>query len=132
MISSGGADILRDGIFETEGGAFRFPLVADTNLDSVKVGDDRALAFGGVRTSTSRHRQGQPVATNSLEIKKNQDSGPCDPCRVQEFMQDRVTNSCQDACLKLNIEEIQVGDRIATAIGQSSASNSIKIITNQV
>jgi len=39
---------------------------------------------------------------------------------------------CQDACLKVNIEQIKVGNREALAFGSASATNNIKIVTNQV
>jgi hypothetical protein len=45
---NGGVDILgKDGgIFETEGSAFKFPELQDTNVDTLTVGNDKALAFG--------------------------------------------------------------------------------------
>ena len=83
---NGGVDILgregNGGIFETEGSAFNFPEMQDTNIDTLTVGNDKALAFGTIG-------QIAPVATatNNLEIKKNQDSGECiqlDCCQVDE------------------------------------------------
>ena len=76
LAGSGGVDILGTGIFETDGSLIRFPEAQDTNIDTLDVGNDKALAFGNIWQKT-------PVATatNNLEIKKNQDSGACAPCR---------------------------------------------------
>jgi hypothetical protein len=115
----GGVDILgRDGsggIFETEGAAFRFPEFQDTNVDSLTVGNDKAMAFGNIWQHPSL-----ATATNNLEIKKNQDSGECEPC-----------GDCIDPCIKVNIDQISVGNREAMAFGFASATNNIKIVANQ-
>ncbi|MDD1749607.1 MAG: hypothetical protein LUO89_06995 [Methanothrix sp.] len=112
-------DVLGDGIFETTDAALSFPAAADTNFDKIVVGNDRAMAFGQV----------DPIATatNNLEIKKNQDSGKCDCCPVTE----EGSESCHDCCIKVNYEDITVGDRTATAFGFASATNNVKIVTNQ-
>lgn len=119
-----GVDILGDGIFETDGSAFTFPGFQDTNYDSVKVGNDKATSFG----MGNGFPFGPANAQNNLEIKKNQDSGTCDACTVT----DGINESCQDACLKLNIEQIEVGNREALAFGFATATNNVKIVTNQV
>ena len=121
MSGSGGVDILgtNGGIFETEGSAFRFPEVADTNFDSLTVGNDKALAIGSFW-----HRGPMAVATNNLEIKKNQDSGACECCSSGEA-------SCKDCCIKVNIDQIKIGSRDAMAFGFASATNNDKIVTNQ-
>jgi hypothetical protein len=118
---SGGADILgtNGGIFETEGSAFRFPEAADTNFDSLTVGNDKALAIGSFW-----HRGPMAVATNNLEIKKNQDSGACDCCTSGEA-------SCQDCCIKVNVEQVTVGNRNALAFGSAAAVNNVKLVLNQ-
>ncbi len=120
----GSVDILgKDGgIFETDGAAFSFPEFQDTNADTLTVGNDRALAFGNIW-------QKSPVttATNNLEIKKNQDSGVCVCCDNQI---DNVS-PCQDCCIKVNLEQVSVGNREALAFGSASATNNIKIVTNQ-
>ncbi len=119
IVGNGVVDILgrNGGIFETEGSAFKFPERQDTNIDSLTVGDDRALAIGHIW-------QKRPIATatNNLEIKKNQDSGNCSPCGE---------TSCLDSCTKVNIETIKAGNREAMAYGPASAANYIKIVTNQ-
>ena len=73
----GAVDILgKDGgIFETDGSAFSFPEFQDTSINTVTVGDDRALAFGNIW-------QKSPLTTamNNLEVKINQDSGECVCC----------------------------------------------------
>ncbi|MFZ3149406.1 MAG: hypothetical protein WA137_10225 [Methanothrix sp.] len=118
LAGDGGVDILGNngGIFETEGSAFRFPEMQDTNLDSLTVGNDKALAIGNIWQKRSI-----ATATNDLVIKKNQDSGNCSPC----------VGLCQDSCTKVNIETIKVGNRKAMAFGPASAANYIKIVTNQ-
>jgi hypothetical protein len=145
MGGDGAVDVLGDGIFETEGSSFRFPVEADTSVDSVTVGDDKALAFGmiwGVDPPA--------VATNNLEIKKNQDSGDCKCCCPWSALSDvfgadaqgmDVQSSsghgilgcakCEDCCKKMNIEQIKVGDREALAFGFATATNNVKIVTNQ-
>jgi hypothetical protein len=84
---SGSVDILGTGIYETTGAAFKFPYFANTNLDLLSVGNDKALAIGSIWQTTP-----MTIATNNLEIKKNQDSG-CDCC------QRRFT--CQTAASRL-------------------------------
>jgi len=121
LSGSGSVDILgkEGGIFETTGSAFRFPDFANTNFDSLTVGNDRALAIGNIWQKTP-----MTIATNNLEIKKNQDSGACDCCTSGDL-------SCQDCCLKVNLEQITVGDRNAMAFGFAAATNNVKIVTNQ-
>lgn len=143
-------DILGDGIFETDGSAFRLPSAGDTNFDSVTVGNDRALAVGAfavggfLGSPALAGNSGGVLASNELEIKKNQDSGECECCQALN-----PACPCQDCCTKYNIEEITVGNRQATAIGAGAvggfiispaaagnagsvvATNSVRIITNQ-
>lgn len=126
MGSSSGVDMLGDGIFETDGSAFQFPAVADTNFDSVIVGNDKATAFG--TTWGWMNHYGPANAVNNLEIKKNQDSGECDSCCNAEG----ACSECNDACLKANIEQIKVGNRDVMAFGFANAANNVKIVTNQV
>lgn len=110
IAGNGGVDILgkNGGIFETEGTAFRFPELQDTNIDNLIVGDDKALAIGD-----NWHKKPLATATNNLEIKKNQNSGNCSPCT------------------KVNIDMIKAGNRKAMAYGPSDAANYVKIVTNQ-
>jgi hypothetical protein len=94
----------------------------DTNVDTLTVGNDKALAFGNIWQKT-------PIATatNNLEIKKNQDSGECnqaDCCQVDGL-------PCTDCCVKVNIDQINVGNREAMAFGFASATNNVKIVANQ-
>jgi hypothetical protein len=116
LAGSGGVDILGTGIFETDGSLTRFPVAQDTNIDTLDVGNDKAMAFGNIWQKT-------PMATaiNNLEVKKNQDSGNCSPCGT----------SCLDTCTKVNIDQIKLGNREAMAFGPASAANYIKIVTNQ-
>jgi hypothetical protein len=115
QVGTGSTDILGQGIFETEGGAFS--MAGDTNSDQVKVGNDYANAFGWSHGPF----KDPAFATNNLEIKKNQDTGPCACC----------PNECQDCCIKTNLETIQVGNRYALAFGPATAVNNVKIVTNQ-
>ena len=123
IAGNGGVDILgKDGgIFETEGSAFKFPEFQDTNVDSLTVGNDKALAIGNLWGNID------PTATNNLEIKKNQDSGECTCCNGG------IDNAspCQDCCIKVNLEQVKVGDREAMAFGFASATNNVKLVTNQ-
>jgi hypothetical protein len=123
MVGSGGVDILGNGIFESDGSAFQFPVFADTNYDSITMGNDKATAFG--TTWGWLHPYGPANAVNNLEIKKNQDSGACDTCCSG-------CEKCQDACNKINTEMIKLGNREAMAFGFANAANNIKIVTNQV
>jgi len=158
IIGTGGTDILGDGIFETDNGAFRFPISDDTNFDSVQVGNDKATAFGSDSGFPFGFRNGPAKAENNLEIKKNQDSGKCKPCvhieNVSPYesigLQDGTNwedstnwddyldpgygriDICGDSCIKANIEQIKVGNREALAFGLASATNNVKIVTNQV
>jgi uncharacterized paraquat-inducible protein A len=128
IAGNGGVDILgKDGgIFETDGSAFKFPEFQDTNVDSLTVGNDKALAFGNMWGNID------PTATNNLEIKKNQDSGACTCCKDQTDSNPWERNSpCQDCCIKVNIDQIKVGDREAMAFGFASATNNVKIVANQ-
>lgn len=120
----GGVDILgkNGGIFESEASALRFPDYADVNVDILNVGNDRALAIGpGV----------DPIATNNLVIKKNQDSGDCECCNGYIPKNGSMASSCLDCCYKVNIDQISVGDRDAIAFGLSEATNNVKIVANQ-
>jgi hypothetical protein len=116
-----GADILGNGIFETGGAAFKFPVHTDTNFDSIIVGNDYARAFGW---SAGPYWNGQADAQNNLEVKKNQNVGACASC-CPDCM------ACTDACVTVNVEHITVGDRTAQAVGFASAVNNVKIVTNQ-
>jgi hypothetical protein len=123
---SGDADILgkNAGIFEKDGAAIRFPVFMDANIDRLIIGNDRALAIAlGI----------DPIATNNLEIKKNQDSGACNNCcpGTADESSPEVCAACQDACFKANIDLIEVGNRDALAFGLSYATNNIKIVANQ-
>jgi len=130
QVGTGSTDILGQGIFETEGGAFS--MAGDTNSDQVKVGNDYAQAFGW--------SQGPFVypayATNNLEIKKNQDTGPCACCQIcpskpsKEPYQICPSNICKDCCSTANLETITVGNRYAFASGTATSTNNVKIVTN--
>jgi hypothetical protein len=106
-------DLLHNGIFETNGNAFSFP-VADlnTNYDSLQVGNDKATSFGMGCSFPFGFCNGPANAENNLEIKKNQ-------------------NADSDTSFKLNIEQIKVGDRVAQAFGFATANNNVKILVNQ-
>jgi hypothetical protein len=118
----GAVDVLgKDGgIFETEGSAFSFPEFQDTNIDTVTVGNDRALAFGNIW-----QKNPGATATNNLEIKKNQDSGAC------ICSNGGIDNASPTCCIKVNMEQVNVGNREAMAFGSATATNNIKVVVNQ-
>jgi hypothetical protein len=118
LAGNGGVDILGTGIFETEGSSFRFPAFQDTNIDSLIVGNDRALAFGNIW-----QKPNMATSINNLLIEKNQDSGECTSC-------DRTIDNVSP-CVKVNVEQVNVGNRASMAFGSASAANYIKIVTNQ-
>jgi hypothetical protein len=127
LAGSGNVDILGTGIFETDGSLIRFPEAQDTNIDTLEVGNDRALAFGNIWQKTPL-----ATATNNLEIKKNQDSGMCRYCNETTYLPDgTIIDGCSDCCTKVNIDQIKVGDRNAMAFGFAAATNNVKIVANQ-
>ncbi len=124
LAGSGGVDILGTGIFETDGSLVRFPEAQDTNVDTLVVGNDKALAFGNIWQKTPL-----ATATNNLEIKKNQDSGACAPCTLNDDQGNPI--GCTDSCIKVNVDQIKVGNREAMAFGFASATNNVKVVANQ-
>ena len=131
-----GEGVLASGIFETEESSIKFPAGQDTNIDSLEVGNDKALAYGSIFMRTPK-----ATAVNNLEIKKNQDSGKCksgyeeccDPY-VKEYYGQYLTlesHDCKDCCIKVNVDQIKVGNRDALAFGFASAENNVKIVANQ-
>ena len=119
-----GVDILGNGIFESDGSGFGFPFVTDTNFDSITVGNDnaRAIEWGGIFPFDPAPAK----AENNLEIKKNQQVGPCSCCQA-------INSSCpcQDCCTTVNIDQVHIGNREAQAIGAASAVNNVKLVLNQ-
>jgi hypothetical protein len=130
----GGKDVLEMGIFETKESTLKFPAAQDTNIDLLEVGNDRALAIG---------RGKDPIATNNLEIKKNQDSGKCGDCcdpYTKTYntspgtpVLELESHDCKDCCIKVNVDQIKVGDRNALAFGPGfeAATNNVKIVADQ-
>ena len=124
-----GEGVLASGIFETEESSIEFPAAQDTNIDSLEVGNDKALAYGKI---------GLDSATNNLEIKKNQDSGKCgdnccNPWIKSEEPDGTVVEStdCKDCCIKVNVDQIKVGNRNSLAFGYAAAENNVKICADQ-
>ncbi len=123
-------EILGEAVFEGMS-ELKFPAGQDTNIDMLSVGNDKALAFG----STWGAHGIDPTAENNLDIKKNQDSGSCNSCCDSEAAIDNASPCavCQDACTKVNIEQIKVGNREALAFGFGThAMNNVNIVTNQI
>ena len=125
--------VLASGIFETEESSIKFPAGQDTNIDSLEVGNDKALAYGSIFMKTPK-----ATATNNLEIKKNQDSGKCgDNCCDPWVKTDdgngntMESHDCKDCCIKVNVDQIKVGNREALAFGYAAAENNVKIVANQ-
>jgi hypothetical protein len=127
-------DVLASGVFETEESSIKFPAGQDTNIDSLEVGNDKALAYGSIFMRTPK-----ATAVNNLEIKKNQDSGKCECCKDKlnstepsRFGPSIVeTEDCVDCCIKVNVDQIKVGNRDALAFGFAAAENNVKIVANQ-
>jgi len=142
MAQCGSGDILGQGIFETGNSAFKFPTGVDVNFDSVEVGNDHALAIGGSAQAGIGFGSNMAAVTaqNNLKIKKNQDSGECACCQALD-----PSCPCKDCCTKVNVEQIKVGSRSATALGLSVqgtfpfsrsssstlAQNNVEIVSNQ-
>ena len=132
LAESDGEGVLASGIFETDESSIKFPAAQDTNIDSLEVGNDRALAIA---------RGVDPVATNNLEIEKNQDSGkcPCKCCMNTLYSEEPTrhgnntieTEDCTDCCIKVNVDQIKIGNRDALAFGFAAAENNVKITANQ-
>jgi len=119
-----GVDKLGNGIFESDGNGFGFPVVTDTNFDSITVGNDnaRAIEWGGFFPFVPAPAK----AENNLEIKKNQQVGPCSCCQAQDS-----SCPCKDCCTTVNIDQVKVGNRNAMAMGAASAVNNVKLVLNQ-
>jgi len=128
-----GEGVLASGIFETEESSIEFPAAQDTNIDSLEVGNDKALAYGSIFIRTPK-----ATATNNLEIKKNQDSGKCgdnccNPWIKSEEPDGTLVEStdCKDCCIKVNVDQIKVGNRNSLAFGYAAAENNVKICADQ-
>jgi len=119
IVGAGSVDILGNGIFQSAGNAFRFPVVSNTNYDSVTVGDDKAQALGTGKVFPFGFRSSLPKAENNLEILKSQDTGG-------------NTSPNGAYTLKVNLNQIKVGSRIATASGDAASLNNVKIVDNQI
>ena len=131
-----GEGVLASGIFETAESSIKFPAGQDTNIDSLEVGNDKALAYGSIFMKTPK-----ATAVNNLEIKKNQNSGACpNQCCMNQLASNEQTqgktttlwtNDCTDCCIKVNVDQIKVGNRDALAFGFAAAENNVKIVANQ-
>ncbi|HQJ79732.1 MAG TPA: hypothetical protein PLW21_04485 [Methanothrix sp.] len=136
-----GEGVLASGIFETAESSIKFPAGQDTNIDSLEVGNDKALAYGSIFMKTPK-----ATAVNNLEIKKNQDSGACangvgpNGCCMNQLASTEQTqgktaslstSDCTDCCIKVNVDQIKVGNRDALAFGFAAAENNVKIVANQ-
>jgi hypothetical protein len=125
--------VIELGIFETEDSMMKFPPGQDTNIDSLVVGNDKALAYGNIFLKAPR-----ATANNNLEIEKNQDSGACPAQCCKDTTTDQqdadtftVVEKCKDCCTKVNVDQIKVGNRDALAFGNSAAANNVKICADQ-
>ena len=136
-----GEGVLASGIFETEESSIKFPAGQDTNIDSLVVGNDKALAYGSIFMRTPK-----ATAVNNLEIKKNQNSGACTNgpggCCMNKLISREAntqtgetsaiqTEDCTDCCIKVNVDQIKVGNRNALAFGFAAAENNVKICADQ-
>jgi hypothetical protein len=132
-----GVDILGNGIFESGDSSFKFPVVTDTNFDSITVGNDNARAFA---SNVGFPFMNAPAkAENNLEIKKNQQVGQCECCNKDNgacssdtsLSGGQCQNDCKDCCTTVNVDNVHVGDRTANAFGLASAVNNVKLVLNQ-
>ena len=112
IVGADGVDILGDGIFQSEGNAFRFPLDFSTSYDSLTVGDDKATALGMGKIFPFGGTA--PVAQNNLAILKSQNSSP------------------EGGYTVVNLDQIKAGSRTALASGHASSVNNVKIVANQL
>jgi hypothetical protein len=123
-----GTDILGNGIFESSDG-LKFPesITSDINFDSMTVGNDNARAFGFEGMFPFFNEPAKAV--NNLEIKKNQQVGPCESCCKEGSPES--CSACQSPCTTVNIDQVHVGDRNAFATGNAEAVNNVKLVLNQ-
>ncbi len=139
LVGNAGVDVLGRGIFETNGAAIKFFEGQDTNIDNLVIGNDRAISkgFAGIFPWDNN---GPGIATNNLEVKKNQDSGACECCKAygdgqpcDQFSMDGgpKQSDCRDWCIKVNIENLKIGDRTAMAFDLARSTNNVKVVTNQ-
>jgi len=142
MAQACGAEILGMGIFETKDTSLKFPEQESLNFDSLEVGNDNAVAIGGILQGTGPFAGNTAAVTaeNNLRIKKNQDSGDVECCQALD-----PSCPCKDCGTKANVEQIEVGSRNAVAIGLTAqatwpfgrasastlAQNNVEIVTNQ-
>jgi hypothetical protein len=119
IVGAGNVDVLGDGIFQSSGNAFRFPIVSNTNYDSVTVGNDKALALGIGKVFPFGFRSSLPRAENNLVILKSQDTGG-------------NTSPEGSFTLKVNLNQIKAGSRTSSASGDASSVNNVKIVDNQL
>jgi hypothetical protein len=134
-----GTDILGNGIQEINGPVpqcadneckdkdLKCPIQTDTNFDRMTVGNDYAWAWGDYGWFPFSNKPAK--ATNNLEIKKNQQVGPCESCCKGNNPDS--CSACKDACLLANIDQVRIGDRTALAFGNAEATNNEKIVLNQ-
>ncbi|MCJ7444041.1 MAG: hypothetical protein MUO26_05855 [Methanotrichaceae archaeon] len=99
----------------------------DTNIDQLEVGNDKAFAYG-----PGWGWAADPHATNNLLIEKSQHAvDNCSPCCTENSV-GLDCEACKNGCSVVNIEQIKVGSRTATAIGPSTwATNNVKIVATQ-
>lgn len=118
IVGAGSVDILGGGIFQSSGNAFRFPILSNTNYDSVTVGNDRAQALGMGKVFPFGFGSSLPKAENNLLILKSQNTGE---------------NASPEGAytLKANFNQIKAGSRTASASGEASSVNNVKIVDNQ-
>ena len=106
-IYCGEEEILGEAMFEGMS-EMKFPAGQDTNIDMLSVGNDKALAFGSIwgrgidpkAEITWRSRRTRILAHAIAAAIPMPQSDNTSPCAV-----------CQDACTKVNIESIKVGNR---------------------
>ena len=137
-----GTDILGNGIQENNGlvphcddkgncgdNVLGIPILTDTNFDRIIVGNDYAQAWGDYGMFPFSNDPAK--ATNNLEIKKNQQVGPCASCCNTSAVGGDNCSACSDACTTVNVDQVHVENRNAQAFGNAEAVNNVKLVLNQ-
>jgi hypothetical protein len=127
VVLNGNSDSLGDEIFTADGSVLKFPAEQSADIDSLDIGDDRAISIANGFLLASHG--GDPSAENGIEIIKNQESGVVMFDNVSPghilVAPDNVSPN------HINVDRIKAENRDAQAFGSASAANKIKIVVGQ-
>lgn len=93
---------------------------ADINKDFIRVGDDRANAFGSIFNGGMGTN-----ARNNLEILKNQSAS------IDQCCSTALPGLCHERSPRQNIDQIRVGNRGANSMGSADSTNNVRILSSQ-